>query len=341
MLPSKLEWAWDYNFANLNKNWDQLRTLEGWNGKGWNIEEGSKWNYLQLVRYKREIEKNIKSAALQDLIISFLEALNEDEIEEYVGKDNYENFLNNFNKDLIIKPADISKFDEISFIKYSRISDNEKLLELIKIDIIDDIDLNPDSSRYLGLKEERIDINQIIPRLLKLAVSNEEDIIDFFRNDFYSDDIEPVKIIDKFHIVQGTGFSKKDAYSYPGNIPVYTAATDGPAYFVRDDIPRKVKVKGPSLIWSRKGAKAGTIQIFNQEAEFYISDVSGIIKPKFENNSCNLDFLKLYIAGRVKRELQSKSNNAQLNKSKLENLIIYLPVGQDTIAEIIKQKLNS
>ena len=107
-----------------------------------------------------------------------------------------------------------------------------------------------------------------------------------------------------------------------------------------DEIPKKVKVKGPSLIWSRKGAKAGTIQLFDQDSDFYISDVSGTIKPKFNNKPDNLHFLRLYIAGQVKRELQSKSNNAQLNKSKLENLRIYLPDNQNEIWNIIQSKLQ-
>ena len=52
-----------------------------------------------------------------------------------------------------------------------------------------------------------------------------------------------------------------------------------------------------------------------------------------------LIFLKYYISGQVKRELQSIATNAQLNKSKLENLMIYLPSNQDEIAEIIKDRL--
>ena len=44
----------------------------------------------------------------------------------------------------------------------------------------------------------------------------------------------------------------------------YTAATDGPAYFVKKSIPGKTMLKGKTLIWSRKGAKAGTLQIFDK-----------------------------------------------------------------------------
>ena len=42
--------------------------------------------------------------------------------------------------------------------------------------------------------------------------------------------------------------SKRDAYLYPGSTPVFTAATDGPAYYVSNKIPNKIKVEGPSLI---------------------------------------------------------------------------------------------
>ena len=71
-----------------------------------------------------------------------------------------------------------------------------------------------------------------------------------------------------------------------------------------------------------------------------ISDVSGTIKPKNEMCEEELLFLKFYIAGQVKRELQSKSNNAQLNKSKLENLKIYLPENMVSIGQLIKKKLS-
>ncbi len=341
IYKSKIEWAWDFNFANINKDWDQTRITESWTGKAWKKHEGKKWGYFPIQRYQREIEKTIKAKSLHDKISVFLSSLNEDKIEDYVGLDNYSTFLKAFNKKITVKPSDAAKLNEISFIKYSRISEDEELLELVKLEVIDDIDLNPDSNRYLGLKEERINIDKIAKSLTAMDIQSEEDVINFFRNDFYSDSIDSIKIMDRFDVIQGTGFSKRDAYLYPGSIPVYTAATDGPAYFVMDDIPKKVKVKGPSLIWSRKGAKAGTIQLFDHKSDFYISDVSGTIKPKFNNTPDNLHFLKLYIAGQVKRELQSKSNNAQLNKSKLENLKIYLPDNQNEIWDIIKKKLQS
>ena len=142
-------------------------------------------------------------------------------------------------------------------------------------------------------------------------------------------------MLNNFDIIQGVQFSKRDAYLHPGSTPVFTAATNGPAYYVDETIPNKVKVKGPSLIWSRKGAKAGTIQLFDQSSYFFISDVSGTIRPKEESSIYSLTFFKYYIAGQVRRELQSKSNNAQLNKSKLENLQIYMPDDTEEIGKLI------
>lgn len=46
-----------------------------------------------------------------------------------------------------------------------------------------------------------------------------------------------------------------------------------------------------------------------------------------------------HIAGQVCRELQSKSNNAQLNKSKLENLQIYMPDNTEEIGKLIYSNL--
>lgn len=339
VYKSKIEWAWDFNFQKSNKDWDQERITEGWTGKGWKNYEGRKWGYFPLQRYQREVEKVVKSKSLFDKVSAFFSSLSEEQVETYLGLENYQNFLDDFLAKEFVYPTERAKLEEISFIKYSRSSD-EEVLELIKLEIIDDVDINPDSNRYLGLKEQRIDISEISSRLSALNIKTEEDVINFFRNDFYSEQKEPIKIMDRFDVIQGTGFSKRDAYLYPGSIPVYTAATDGPAYFVTDDIPKKVKIKGPSLIWSRKGAKAGTIQLFDQDSYFYISDVSGTIKPKY-NTTDDLYFLKFYIAGQVKRELQSRSNNAQLNKSKLENLKIYLPDNQLELANIIKNKLGT
>jgi len=281
----------------------------------------------------------VKLKALNDKITSFFDSLEENEIEDYTGIENYELFKEKFIGDISLKPKEKAKLDELSFIKYIKVLDNFEV-QLIKIEIIDDVDINPDSSRYLGVKENKVEVENIISLLKDSDISNEEDLINFFRNDFISDKLTEIKLLDEFDVIQGNQFSKRDAYLFPGNIPVYTAATDGPAYFVSKDIPNKVKVKGPSLIWSRKGAKAGTIQLFGMESDFYISDVSGTIKPKNKLASLELLFLKYYIAGQVKRELQSKSNNAQLNKTKLENLKIYLPDNMKEIGKEIKNKLK-
>lgn len=143
--------------------------------------------------------------------------------------------------------------------------------------------------------------------------------------------------MDLFYVYQGTQFSKEDAYKYPGEVPVYTAATDGPAYYVRKSIPGKTMLKGRTLIWSRKGAKAGTLQIVDKNIDFYISDVSGTIMPKDESEDFDLTFLKYYIEGQLKKERQSISNNAQLNKSKVENLYVYIPENQKEIGDIIRE----
>lgn len=153
----------------------------------------------------------------------------------------------------------------------------------------------------------------------------------------------------KFDILQGTQFSKVDAYQYPGNIAVFTAATDGPAYYVSDNIPGKVQVEGPSLIWSRKGAKAGTIQKYDEKDDkgnyltFFISDVSGTIKPRADQiNEYDLDFLLVYLSGLLRNERTSTANNAQLNKSKIENLSLCLPDidSQKKIGDIVRKVGN-
>lgn len=95
---------------------------------------------------------------------------------------------------------------------------------------------------------------------------------------------------------------------------MYPAATDGPAYYVSKNIPGKTMLKGKTLIWSRKGAKAGTIM------------------PKDPSVPYDLTFLKYYIEGQLKKERQSISNHAQLS---------YLPDNQKEIGDIIRQMNKS
>ena len=93
--------------------------------------------------------------------------------------------------------------------------------------------------------------------------------------------------------------------------PVFTAATSGPAFYCEKNIPGKVTVEGPALIWSRKGFRAGTIQLFDpsdmDSKICFISDVSGAIKPKAGHFHSDIDltFLRYYVAGQVKSQIQS------------------------------------
>ena len=59
--------------------------------------------------------------------------------------------------------------------------------------------------------------------------------------------------------------------------------------------------------------------------------------PKDKSLEYDMTFLKYYIEGQLKRERQSVSNNAQLNKSKVENLNIYLPDNQKEIGDFIRK----
>ena len=341
IYKSKLEWAWDYTFASKNLTWDQLRITENWTECGWKKEDGEKWGYFDLVRYEREIEKTVKMNSLEEKINTFLsEKINEgiDIEESYLGEDNYPRFCSEFIKNIHLSPKERAKLETLTMIKRTFVLGDEQL-QLIVLEKVPDVDLNPDSPRYLGKKELTIDIESVFSKLQSMAPFTESQLVDFFRNKFTSERYATSKLLNNFDIIQGVQFSKRDAYLHPGSTPVFTAATNGPAYYVDEIIPNKVKVKGPSLIWSRKGAKAGTIQLFDQSGYFFISDVSGTIRPKEESSIYSLTFFKYYIAGQVCRELQSKSNNAQLNKSKLENLQIYMPDNTEEIGKLIYSNL--
>ncbi|MDZ4467979.1 N-6 DNA methylase [Bacillus cereus] len=341
---SKIERAWMWSTFKNDPNWDQERIKEVWNKGDWEKKKGKKWGYFNIQHVTREQKVVVKKATLENKIRDYLDTLDKETRHELINNNLDTASLENIISNIRLSPSEESLLRSLDAVEENEILGKTKI-QLIRNELIEDIDLNIDSSHYLGVKEKEIKVEDILDELKIIDELTEENIIEFFRNSFESSIYEPVKLMDRFDIIQGTQFSKEDAYLYPGNIPVFTAATDGPAYYVSESIPSKVKVKGPSLIWSRKGAKAGTIQIFDDCDEngsyldFYVSDVSGTIKPK-KVAECDLTFFKYYISGQVKKELQSVSNNAQLNKSKLENLSIYIPGNQFEVGRYIREKLK-
>lgn len=328
---SKIERAWNPKTFLRDPKWDQIRVLETWNGKEWDHKEGKKWGFYKLERYKRINKKMITCKSLKKKFEEYIENIDEEQIEELLL--NLELFKNKIYEEYNLSANENSKMDEIDIIE---IENGEVCFS--KYEQIEDVDMDIDSERYLGKKSKPIKIEEAAS-ILRGRKMTESELLDFFSGEIISDKYKQERIMDVFNVNQGTQFSKEDAYRYPGDIPVYTAATDGPAYFVEKNIPGKTMLKGKTLIWSRKGAKAGTLQILNEDIEFYICDVSGTIMPKIKDNEYDFTFLKYYIEGQLKRERQSVSNNAQLNKSKVENLLIYLPENQKEIGDLIRGML--
>ena len=334
---SKLELAWNYGFSSKNQDWDQLRITESWNGKSYDVEKGYKWGFYELQRYKREIEKVVKNAKLTQKVNEYI--IDNDMVES-VSEMDFKDLKKTLLDNLKLTPKEKDLLDIVSYIKKA-----ENGFNLVILEIIDDIDLDPDSFRYLCPCDEDIDINTIGNYLKKQSKWDSEDIINVFSNNIINKKDKKQKHIkrvsDLFYVSQGIQFSKADAYNSPGSIPVYTAATDGPAYFVEDNLPGREKIKGPALIWSRKGAKAGTIQLEDRDdISFYTTDVSGALKPINDMPIESLVFYQYYIAGQVRKERQSKTNNSQLNKSKLENLKIIEYQKAKEVGEIILSLLK-
>lgn len=332
---SKLERAWDSTTWQLNPEWDQHRVAEQWDGAGWKQQHGRKWGYYPLVRESRTFNKVVKKKTLSNKIANHLSLLNlyadgESVIEVEALLENQtfmdgltqkeEELINSLYQGEII--CDLSTGD-LSIVLYKQVT-------------IIDVVLNPDSHHYLGVDKEMSNVEDILSELKALPVVNEDSVIEYFKRNFKSVNTSPFMLCGHFEIEQGSQFSKQDAYGFPGLTPVYTAATDGPAYYASEGVPGKVSVKGPCLIWSRKGAKAGTIQLFDGK-ECYITDVSGSIKPKSTLSDCDLTFLRYYLAGQVKSQIQAQSNNAQLNKSKLESLDVFIPSNHKDIGDLLRK----
>ncbi len=340
---SKLEWAWRRDFANYNSEWDQERISETWTKYGWKKLPGKKWGYMPLQRFQREILKEIKSKSLYKKINQYIE---DNLLDKSEVCDDLNEFKDKFSKDVKLSASEEAKLESSCSAQLSTEDNTIKLYEAYEID---DIDLNPSSHRYLGVKKQTYNLEEHISKILTKKFDSIDELIEEFAHDFTSDNIKPIRLGSEFDVIQGTQFSKIDAYKYPGDIAVFTAATDGPAYFVSDDIPGKIRIEGPSLIWSRKGAKAGTIQKYEERSPdgeylpFFISDVSGTIKPKKgTHDEYDLDFLMIYLAGLLRNERTSTANNAQINKSKIENLKLFIPClsEQKNIGKIIRSLLG-
>lgn len=326
---SKIERAWNAKTFMQDPEWDQVRRLETWNGRDWDCAPGKKWGYFKLERYKRTVKKKITSKSLDNIVARYFETMSDEEIIDKL--DDMESLKEEISRENSLSASESSKLAEIDIIEME-----SNRFVMSKYEEIEDIDMNVDSERYLGKKRNEMKMEEVLEILNKQKPSK-DDLVDFFSGNITSDIYDPVRVMDYFYVYQGTQFSKEDAYNHPGEVPVYTAATDGPAYFADKNIPGKTMLKGKTLIWSRKGAKAGTLQIINNNICFYISDVSGTIMPKDKSLEYDMTFLKYYIEGQLKRERQSVSNNAQLNKSKVENLNIYLPDNQKEIGDFIRK----
>lgn len=328
---SKIERAWNPKTYLRDPEWDQTRCLETWNGTGWDYKEGKKWGFCKLQRYERVNKKKIICKSLKEKFEEYHESLNDEQIEELLL--DVDLFKEKIRQEYDLSAMENSKMLEIDMIEL----EHDEII-FSKYEQIKDVDMDIDSERYLGKRNESIKIEDVA-LILKSRKMTESELLEFFSGEITSDIYELERIMDVFNVSQGTQFSKEDAYRHPGNTPVYTAATDGPAYYVAKNIPGKTMLKGKTLIWSRKGAKAGTLQIVDKNIEFYVCDVSGTIMPKFKDKNYDFIFLKYYIEGQLKRERQSVSNNAQLNKSRVENLLIYLPENQKEIGDLIRKML--
>jgi len=337
---SKLERAWN-GASLLNKDWDQQRVTDQWSPAGWQVEPGKKWGFFHLQRESREylIEVTSKSLADKILAVSDIEGMR-------ASNDTEVDLLEVANK-IILTEAEEEKFRELISVNVSFDDNGESSISMFKNEVVDDVILNPDSACYLGLALEKrafADVFDDIKALDKKAELSAESLVSYFNSSFSFDGFTALKLSEFCEVLQGTQFSKEDSYNYPGSVPVFTAATNGPAFYCEKGIPGKVSVEGPALIWSRKGFRAGTIQLFdpidNGPKICFISDVSGAVKPKVGNPYSDIDltFLRYYVAGQVRSQIQSKDNNAQLNKSKLESLILAIPGNHKEIGDFLRSK---
>jgi len=336
---SKLERAWSGQTYSLNPGWDQERLLEDWTGKGWKREPGKKWGYFSIERSEREVRELLRRKSLEGKIASACADLIT-EVEtgnQFIEMDSVKAAM----ATATLSAAERAAFNDISHVEVSVADDGTRTVALFTSKTVPEIVLNPDDSRYLGERRPVRDIDDAFKDLenSKDALTYES-VLDYFQSVFTGKNARAFVLSDEFSVLQGTQFSKEDAYNNPGQIPVFTAATDGPAYDCAADIPGKTLVKGPGLIWSRKGAKAGTIQLFapdvSEPQQCYITDVSGIIKAKPSSADVDWTFLQMFLAGQVRSEIQAQDNNAQLNKTKLESIRVLVPDNHQEIGKLLR-----
>lgn len=334
---SKMERAWMQQTAALNSAWDQERVTDVWTGTGWAVEPGRKWGHFEILREQRASREPLRRKQLIDVIVrECAESLAEAEVGTALDLADVAEAIGGVSLNAASREA-LARVSAIEVVD----SDGEKSIALYTEVTRDDIVLNPNDSRYLGPTRGLHRIVDVLADLKALPELTADAVVQYFSGIFDIGDAEEAvsfRLSDEYHVLQGVQFSKEDAYNWPGDVPVFTAATDGPAYLCGGNVPGKTRVKGPGLIWSRKGAKAGTIQLFDPRSssgECYITDVSGIIKQKSEVLA-DWTYLQYFIAGQVKSEIQAQDNNSQLNKSRLEALRVIVPREHKEIGQFLR-----
>jgi hypothetical protein len=131
--------------------------------------------------------------------------------------------------------------------------------------------------------------------------------------------LRDLRVFEHFYVTLGRQFSESDAYQSPGSTPVFTASIVAPEYYVQSDLPGKSMVHGPAIIWGRKG-NAGMTHCITVGRSFYITDVSGIIRPKPSHaRDYFLPFMSFYLSSLFRQRVQAAENLAQINKTNIAN----------------------
>jgi hypothetical protein len=177
-----------------------------------------------------------------------------------------------------------------------------------------DVDLMPE--HYLEPRVESSEPLEGLAQRLHQCVELKQVLDLLVRADFGPRNIH---LFERFRIGLGRQFSESDAYQSPGMVPVFTASIVAPEYYVQSNLNGKSMVCGPAILWGRKG-NAGMTHCVTLGKSFYITDVSGIIRPKPSYASRYfLPFMSFYLSGLFRQRVQAAENLAQINKTTIAN----------------------
>ncbi|BBA22125.1 restriction endonuclease subunit S [Mycoplasmopsis bovirhinis] len=147
--------------------------------------------------------------------------------------------------------------------------------------------------------------------------------------DDQKDKIEYKRVDELFNITRGAIMYKDYINKNPGPYPVYSSQTSNNGEFGRINT---YAYDGEYLTWTTDGAYAGTV--FYRNEKFSLTDRSGLLTPKTNNN---IKYLYYALSIRTRDHVHEGMGNPKMNSNVMAKILLPIPPlpVQNSIAEVL------